>query len=56
MKTLETAMKPLEHPIFKESEAYHAKSVHIAAKFLPKDCPLVDYVINSYQKNYLRDR
>jgi len=28
----------------KDSEAYHAKALHIGLMFLPKDCPLNQYV------------
>ena len=45
-----------EEPLYRDSEAFHAKSIHIAGQFLPKECPLVDYIINSYQKNYLKDK
>ena len=44
------------NPLQKESEAFHAKAVHIAAQFLPRECPLVDYIVKSYHKNYLKDK
>ena len=28
----------------KDSESYHAKSLHLALLFLPKDCPLAQYI------------
>jgi len=43
-------------PYYRDSEAFHAKSIHIGAQFLPKACPLVDYIIKSYKKNYLKDK
>jgi hypothetical protein len=39
---------------FKDSEAYHAKSLHVAAQFLPEECPLVGYILKSYIKNYFK--
>jgi hypothetical protein len=35
---------------------YHAKALHISSLFLPKDCPLVQHISQSYNKNYLRDK
>jgi len=40
----------------KDSEAFHAKALHISTLFLPQDCPLVAHIVNSYVKNYLRDK
>lgn len=40
----------------KDSEMYHAKALHISSLFLPKDCPLVQHISQSYQKNYLKDK
>ena len=40
----------------KDSEMYHAKALHICSLFLPKKCPLVMHVTQSYNKNYLRDK
>lgn len=37
----------------KDSEAFHAKALHIGLVFLPKDCPLNQYVCQTYKKNYL---
>ena len=37
----------------KDSEAYHAKSLHISLLFLPPDCPLAQYIRQTYVKNYL---
>lgn len=37
----------------KDSEAFHAKALHIGLMFLPKDCPLNQYVCQTYKKNYL---
>ena len=35
-----------------ESEYWHSKSLEIACKFLPSDCPLVNHIILSYQKHH----
>lgn len=35
---------------------YHAKALHICSLFLPKECPLVQHVTQSYNKNYLKDK
>ena len=40
----------------KESEMWHAKAMHIAATFLPKQCPLVIHVISSYTKHHLKPK
>lgn len=32
----------------KESEFWHTKSLEIACKFLPSDCPLLNHVLVSY--------
>jgi hypothetical protein len=40
----------------KDSEAFHAKALHISSLFLPHDCPLVTHIVNSYMKNYLKDK
>jgi hypothetical protein len=37
----------------KDSEMWHAKSLHVACLFLPEDCPLVNHIINSYKKHHL---
>jgi hypothetical protein len=37
----------------KDSEMWHAKSLHTACLFLPEDCPLVNHIINSYKKHHL---
>ena len=37
----------------KDSEMWHAKSLHAACLFLPEDCPLVTHIINSYKKHHL---
>jgi hypothetical protein len=36
----------------KESEYWHAKSLEVAASFLPSDCPLLNHVLLSYQKHH----
>lgn len=36
----------------KESEYWHAKSLEVAATFLPSDCPLLNHVLLSYQKHH----
>lgn len=35
---------------------YHAKALHISSLFLPKECPLVQHITQSYNKNYLKDK
>lgn len=30
--------------------------MHISALFLPHDCPLVTHIVNSYMKNYLKEK
>ena len=35
-----------------ESERWHAKAVHFAVSFMPEQCPLVEFVVQSYCKNY----
>lgn len=40
----------------RDSEMYHAKALHIASIFLPRDCPLVQHVQQSYLKNYLKEK
>lgn len=40
----------------KDSEAFHAKALHIGLMFLPKDCPLNQYVCQTYKKNYLNPK
>jgi len=35
---------------------YHAKALHISSIFLPKQCPLVQHITQSYNKNYLKDK
>ena len=35
---------------------YHAKALHLSSVFLPKDCPLVQHITQSYNKNYLKDK
>eukprot|EP00347_Sterkiella_histriomuscorum_P000936 403373959 len=37
----------------KDSEMWHAKSLHTASLFLPEECPLVNHIINSYKKHHL---
>ena len=40
----------------KDSEAFHAKALHIALLFLPEDCPLSQYIHQTYCKNYLQPK
>lgn len=40
----------------KDSEIYHAKAVHLASTFLPKECPLVQHLATSYKRNYLKEK
>jgi hypothetical protein len=35
---------------------YHAKALHISSIFLPKQCPLVQHITQSYNKNYLKEK
>lgn len=35
-----------------ESEFWHAKALEIACTFLPSECPLLNHVLLSYQKNH----
>ena len=35
-----------------ESEYWHAKSLEIAATFLPSECPLLKHILLSYQKHH----
>lgn len=36
----------------KESEFWHSKSLEIAVRFLPSDCPLLNHVLLSYNKHH----
>lgn len=45
--------KPNAKVTKKDSEMWHAKSLHTACLFLPEDCPLVGHIINSYKKHHL---
>jgi hypothetical protein len=38
----------------KDSEAFHAKALHIALLFLPPECPLVQHIEETYKKQYLK--
>jgi len=40
----------------KDSEMWQAKSLHVAATFLPEDCPLVTHIINNYKKNHMNPK
>ena len=40
----------------KDSEAYHAKSLHLALLFLPAECPLAQYIRQTYVKNFLQPK
>ena len=40
----------------KDSEAYHAKSLHLALLFLPPECPLSQYIRQTYVKNFLQPK
>lgn len=40
----------------KDSETFHAKALHISSLFLPHDCPLVMHIVNSYTKNYIKEK
>ena len=48
--------KGLKQLTKKDSEMYHAKALHISSLFLPKTCPLVQHITQSYNKNYLKDK
>ena len=39
--------------IDKQSEPWHSHSLECASYYLPKDCPLVDHLIESYYKHYV---
>lgn len=38
------------------SELEHAKALHVAATFLPNECPLQDHVFRSYKKHHLESK
>lgn len=38
---------------FLRSELWHAQSVFFGGYYLPKECPLVTHIINSYLKHYV---
>jgi len=38
----------------KDAEMWHAKALHTAMSFLPTECPLVQHILNSYNKHYMR--
>jgi len=38
----------------KDSDAFHAKALHIALLFLPPECPLVQHIEETYKKQYLK--
>ena len=40
----------------KDSEAFHAKALHISSLFLPGECPLVAHISSSYIKNYIKEK
>ena len=40
----------------KDSESYHAKALHLSLLFLPEDCPLTQYIQQTYTKNYLQPK
>ena len=40
----------------KDSEMFHAKALHISSLFLPKECPLVQHIQQSYVRNYLKEK
>jgi hypothetical protein len=42
----------LENKLANLSEPWHAQSVICASYYLPKQCPLVDHLIESYFKHY----
>lgn len=35
-----------------ESEYWHSKSLELACVFLPSECPLLNHILLSYQKNH----
>jgi len=37
---------------FEESEKLTRRAVFIALTFMPDQCPIVDYIVNAYLKNY----
>jgi hypothetical protein len=40
----------------KDSETFHAKALHVSSLFLPAECPLVNHIVTSYVKNYLKEK
>jgi hypothetical protein len=50
------AMLNSKHLTQKDSEMWHAKAIHIAAAFLPSDCPLIQHILQSYSKHHLRPK
>jgi hypothetical protein len=42
--------------MFRNSEAWHAKAVHLSNVFLPRNCPLLTHIKQSYVKNYIKDK
>jgi hypothetical protein len=36
----------------RESEFWHSKSLEVAIRFLPSDCPLLNHVLLSYSKHH----
>lgn len=40
----------------RDSEIYHAKSLHTATCFLPAQCPLIGHVMSSYVKHHIKKK
>lgn len=38
----------------RDSEIYHAKSLHTATCFLPPQCPLIGHIMSSYVKHHIK--
>ena len=36
--------------LLEESDTWHSKAVRMACKFLPDGCPLMDHIVQSYEK------
>lgn len=59
---LKQPKEPFSSSMYKQKEAYrnsemwHAKAVHLSNSFLPKNCPLLQHIRQSYVKNYVKDK
>ena len=53
---LQKEMTDVKNMTKKDSESYHAKSLHLSLLFLPSDCPLAQYIRQTYVKNFLQPK